>query len=90
MEAMKRSKLVGEEGGREGDWWRHPGSVDVRQVGVVPAEVASSVEPVLGAGVGVSARLEPPGTQMHTVRMIGTGTPNLRCACGLSTMKLHH
>lgn len=35
-------------------------SVDIRQVLVVPIEVAPSVEPALGAGVRVSAHLEPP------------------------------
>lgn len=34
-------------------------SVDIRQVFVVPIEVAPGVEPVLGAGVRVGARLEP-------------------------------
>lgn len=35
-------------------------SVDIGQVLVVPIEVATAVDPVLGAGVRVGAHLEPP------------------------------
>lgn len=35
-------------------------SVDVRQVLVVPTEVATSVDPVLVASVGVGSHEEPP------------------------------
>lgn len=37
--------------------------VDIRQILVVPIEVTAWVDPVLGAGVGVCAHLEPPNTQ---------------------------
>lgn len=41
-------------------------SVDIGQVLVVPIEVATAVDPVLGAGVRVGAHLEPPGkTHKH-------------------------
>lgn len=42
-------------------------SVDIRHVSVVPIEVATSVEPALGAGVWVGAHLEPP--ERHTNRI---------------------
>lgn len=35
-------------------------SVDIRQVLVVPIEVATTVDPVLAASVRVGAQLEPP------------------------------
>lgn len=41
-------------------------SVDIGQVLVVPVEVATTVDPVLGAGVKVGALLEPSGRHIHT------------------------
>lgn len=40
-------------------------SVDIWQVLVVPIEVATGVEPGLGAGVRVGAHLEPPERHKH-------------------------
>ena len=44
-------------------------SVDVGQVLVVPIEVATGVEPPLGAGVRVGAHLEPPERHTNTESM---------------------
>lgn len=46
-------------------WWRRRRkasrfSVDIRQVLVVPVEVSTSVDPILGTCVWIGAHLEPP------------------------------
>lgn len=41
-------------------------SVDIGQVLVVPIEVATSIEPALGAGVRVGPHLEPPERHTNT------------------------
>lgn len=46
-------------------------SVDVGQALVVPIEVSAAVDPVLGAGVRVSALLEPPERRMTTLMSAG-------------------
>lgn len=51
-----RSSWMISTGWGESSWL----SVDFWQVLVVPIEIATSVEPVLGAGVRVGAQLEPP------------------------------
>lgn len=42
-------------------------SVYIRQVLVVPIEVAATVDPVLGAGVWVGAHLEPPKKSLNNL-----------------------